>query len=218
SPLGHANLINNRLYSLDGNWFAGLMGLLIMLLLFYVQIRRVERKEPTSIAEKTLVHPVELLPKMLLYCAVFGFIGAKFFNVFEDGSLQHEHGHWQIAEFSGFTFYGGLIFGAAAYFYIGLRHKLAWRTLADIGSLGMLVAYCVGRLGCHFSGDGDWGIVNKFPKPFSWIPENLWAFDFPHNVIQKGVPIAGCTATYCQVLPEAVFPTSAYEAIVTACF
>src|SRR5690606_13982566 len=98
-----------------------------------------------------------------------------------------------------------------SYLYIGIRHGIPWKQLADIGSLGMLVAYGVGRLGCHLSGDGDWGIVNNRDKPFRWLPDWAWSFDFPHNVIHQGVPIPGCTGPYCYVLPEGVFPTSLYE-------
>ena len=30
------------------------------------------------------------------------------------------------------------------------------------------MGYGVGRLGCQFSGDGDWGIVNTAPAPVSY--------------------------------------------------
>ena len=91
--------------------------------------------------------------------------------------------------------------------------------LADIGSPGMLVAYGVGRIGCQLSGDGDWGIVNNSPKPFNWLPDWTWSFNFPHNVLGKGKYIEGCSGNYCAVLPQGVFPTSFYETvIILTCF
>ena len=32
----------------------------------------------------------------------------------------------------------------------------------------LMLAYGVGRIGCHMSGDGDWGIPNLNPKP-GWL-------------------------------------------------
>ena len=32
----------------------------------------------------------------------------------------------------------------------------------------LMLAYGVGRIGCHMSGDGDWGIANLNPKP-EWL-------------------------------------------------
>ena len=58
--------------------------------------------------------------------------------------------------------------------------------MLDIGGPGMMLAYSVGRIGCHMSGDGDWGIININPKPFSWLPDWLWAYTYPNNVAIEG--------------------------------
>ncbi|HXS35509.1 MAG TPA: prolipoprotein diacylglyceryl transferase family protein [Flavipsychrobacter sp.] len=47
----------------------------------------------------------------------------------------------------------------------------------------------------------------------SWLPQWMFAMNFPHNVAHEGIAIAGCTGDYCSVLPVGVFPTSFYEAI-----
>jgi prolipoprotein diacylglyceryltransferase len=75
-----------------------------------------------------------------------------------------------------------------------------------------MIAYAIGRIGCHLSGDGDWGIVNNLPAP-SYVPSWLWSFDYPHNVINDGVPIPGCAGRHCYHLPQPVFPTPLYESI-----
>jgi prolipoprotein diacylglyceryltransferase len=79
----------------------------------------------------------------------------------------------------------------------------------------MLFAYAAGRIGCHMSGDGDWGIVNLHPKPFSWLPDWAWAYQYPHNVVNEGERIAGCFGNYCNQLPLPVYPTTFYEIIGT---
>lgn len=88
--------------------------------------------------------------------------------------------------------------------------------MIDIGSPGMMLAYAVGRMGCHLSGDGDWGIENLTPKPqwLNWAPDWVWAFKYPHNVIHEGVPITGCVGKFCNELPIGVFPTPLYESVI----
>jgi phosphatidylglycerol---prolipoprotein diacylglyceryl transferase len=85
----------------------------------------------------------------------------------------------------------------------------------DIGAPCVMIGYCVGRMGCHFSGDGDWGIVNELSKPGWFIfPESWWAYSYPHNVLNEGVPIEACSWMYCNELHPKVFPTPLYEVII----
>jgi phosphatidylglycerol:prolipoprotein diacylglycerol transferase len=70
-------------------------------------------------------------------------------------------------------------------------------------------------MGCHFSGDGDWGINNLASKPewMSFLPDWMWAYSYPNNVLNAGVPIEGCIGNYCNQLQIPVFPTAFYEII-----
>jgi phosphatidylglycerol:prolipoprotein diacylglycerol transferase len=110
----------------------------------------------------------------------------------------------------GFNFYGGLVFGSLTYLYLCHKKGMKLVHLADIGSPGMMLAYTIGRLGCHLSGDGDWGIMNFHAKP-AWVPQWVWSFTFPHNVINAGQPIPGCFGNHCMELTNGVYPTSFYE-------
>jgi phosphatidylglycerol:prolipoprotein diacylglycerol transferase len=83
--------------------------------------------------------------------------------------------------------------------------------LCDAMAPALMLAYALGRLGCQLSGDGDWGIANFNPKPFSWMPDWMWAYQYPHNVLEAGNPIPGCIGQYCNQLAEPVFPTPFYE-------
>ena len=70
------------------------------------------------------------------------------------------------------------------------------------------------RLGCHFSGDGDWGIENTAAKPnlMSIFPDWIWSYDYPNNVINEGIRIQDCMySDYCYKLATPVFPTPIYE-------
>lgn len=159
------------------------------------------------------------MPKLIIWAAIWGFLGAKVFNFFEHFQIYNNYSVANFFKYSGLTFLGGLTFGALSYLIIGYRNGMKLNDLADIGSLGMLVAYGVGRIGCQLSGDGDWGLVNIMPKPITWLPDWMWSYKFPHNVINEGVYIDGCTGNYCSVLPFGVFPTSFYESvIILTCF
>jgi prolipoprotein diacylglyceryltransferase len=79
-----------------------------------------------------------------------------------------------------------------------------------------MISYGIGRVGCQVAGDGDWGIVNNRPNPYSWLPDWVWSYTYPHNVINAGVPIPGCEGNYCNELPLPVYPTAFYETV--ACF
>lgn len=64
-----------------------------------------------------------------------------------------------------------------------------------------------------FSGDGDWGIAAAAQPEWWFLPDWLWSYDYPNNVAQDGVEMAGCEYTYCRRLEPAVYPTSVYETI-----
>jgi phosphatidylglycerol---prolipoprotein diacylglyceryl transferase len=48
-------------------------------------------------------------------------------------------------------------------------------------------------------------------KAPSFLPNWLFAYNYPHNVINEGVGIRGCEGQYCSQLPVPVFPTPFYE-------
>lgn len=159
-----------------------------------------------------------LMDRLLLWCGLIGFAGALLLAKLEDTyNLWHHPWRW-LMRYHGLTYFGGLLFGTAAYLVILRRRGVSLAVALDIGSPGMMLAYAIGRLGCHLAGDGDWGIVVRSPKPgwLSWAPDWVWAAHYPHNVLRQGVFIPGCTGDYCAMLPDAVFPTSLYEAVI--CF
>ncbi len=165
--------------------------------------------------KRVKTYPHQLVGNMLVIAGVFGLIGAKVFDVFQPQNFAHfiKHPIQDLVSFSGLTFYGGLIGGfAAAIWYLKKYNINVIQSLDAFAPAGAL-GYGVGRIGCELSGDGCWGIVNTTPKPgwLSWLPDWAWSFDFPHNVIHEGVPIAGYVGKFNTVLPQPVYPTSLYE-------
>jgi len=200
--------------SLRGNWFGGILGAAIFAYWSYYESKKQQLPAPKT--QQVTVHPSELMGSILLWSAVFGFAGAKLFNALENWGDFMKDPVGMLIGFQGLTFYGGLICGGAAVLYIAYKHGIKPLDMLDIGGPGMMLAYGIGRIGCQMSGDGDWGIPNLAPKPhwLSWAPDWMWAFKFPHNVNDEGVPIANCVGKYCHELAVPVFPTSFYELVI----
>ena len=63
----------------------------------------------------------------------------------------------------------------------------------------------------------EYGSTDAIPHTFfqgaSFMPNWFWAYNYPHNVNEVGVPIANCTGNYCMELNPLVFPTPLYETI-----
>lgn len=172
------------------------------------------------VTTEEVVPAFQLSGNILIIAIVFGLIGAKVFDMVEhlDDFVQDPLG--TFFSFSGLTFYGGLIGGSTAVLIYAYRKKIPLLALIDAAAPAIMIAYAVGRLGCHISGDGCWGVPNLNPKPewLSWLPDWAWAYNYPHNVINEGVPIPHCHGDHCFVLEEPVFPTSLYEFAICAVF
>lgn len=156
------------------------------------------------------VWPHQRVETLIGIALVAGIIGAKLFDGLENWSSYAAHPANFIA-FSGFTFYGGLIVATIAILYYAHQKQIGKWQLADSAAPPLMLAYGIGRIGCHMAGDGDWGIVNSFPKPLSWLPDWLWSYTYPHNVNDQGVAIPGCAGPHCFQLTQGVYPTSLYE-------
>lgn len=170
-------------------------------------------KLPKPQKVQVTVHPHELMSNMVVWAAVWGFLGAKIFDNLEHWDSFIKDPIAGLLSFSGLTFYGGLICGGAAVLYIAHKNGVKILHMLDVGGPGMMLAYSVGRIGCHLAGDGDWGIPNLNPKPFNWLPDWLWAYTYPNNVALEGDPISGCIGKYCNELAQPVYPTPIYEVI-----
>lgn len=200
------------IFSPLGSWPAGIaMGLLFAGLKWYEK-----NKQKLNKPEKRTVRiwPQDRVGEITIIALVFGLAGAKLFDIFENWSDFLTRPADYIFSAKGLTFYGGLICAALAIWWYAKRHKIGFWHLNDALAPTMMLAYSLGRIGCQVSGDGDWGIENPRPNPYSWLPDWFWSYNYPHNVNEVGVPIPGCTDDkFCTQLPVAVYPTPLYEII-----
>lgn len=199
--------------SLDGSIIGGLIGGGISAYLKYRE-REKERLDKPTIKE-IQIRPADHVGNMTIIAAVAGLIGAKIFHNLENPAEFLADPIGALLSFSGLTMYGGLICGGGAVIYYAQKNKLKIEHVIDTCAPALMLAYGIGRMGCHIAGDGDWGIVNLATQPswLSFLPEWFWAYDYPHNVINEGIPIPGCVGNHCNVLPDKVFPTPLYESI-----
>jgi phosphatidylglycerol:prolipoprotein diacylglycerol transferase len=196
-----------------GSWPAGIvLGLLFASVKWW---EKNKQKLPKPELRKIRFWPHDRVGEMTIIALIFGLLGAKLFDIFENWGDFLKNPSSYIFSPAGLTFYGGLICAALAIWYYAKKHKIGFWHLNDAAAPGLMLAYAVGRIGCQVAGDGDWGIVNTQPKPFSWLPNWMWAYNYPHNVNEAGVRIAGCLDTkYCNQLPQPVYPTPLYETII----
>lgn len=194
-----------------------LMGILIAAL-FLGWLYRTDKKQrmPQPVMQAKTVDPSYFMGELTVAAFVGGILGAKLFHILENLSDFYADPWGSIVSFSGLTFYGGLIVGGAAVLSIAKKRGIPLLHMLDVGGPAMMLAYGTGRIGCHVSGDGDWGIVNTTAKPdwMTFLPDWVWAYDYPNNVNSVGVPIPGCTQIqHCMHLDPPVFPTPFYETL-----
>lgn len=197
--------------SLEGHFGAGLIAAVVLGFLKWREKDKEKLAKPET--RKYTVWPHDRVGDIVLQAALWGFIGAKIFHNLENLSDFAKDPIGALISFSGLTFFGGLIVATIAIIIYIRKFNMRVIHFADAMAPTMLFAYAAGRIGCHLSGDGDWGIVNLHPKPFSWLPDWAWAYQYPHNVVNEGVRIAGCFGNYCNELPLPVYPTTFFEII-----
>lgn len=211
------------LLSGTGSFIGGLAVAALMVWLLWREKQKQRLPEPK---EKTItVHPWQQTGNITITAAVWGFIGAKVFHWLESPrDFLDLVATGNVADLvSGLTMYGGLIVAGIMVVRFFRKHGMAILPSMDAAAPGLMLAYGIGRLGCHVAGDGDWGIANTAPKP-GWIPQWLWSYDYPNNVNAvlgphrggySGVPITDgpCFEGYCTHLVPGVFPTPLYETL-----
>lgn len=107
------------------------------------------------------VWPSDRVATMTIIAAVTGLIGAKIFDNLENWHRFIQDPIGNLFSRSGLTFYGGLIVATIALWYYAKKIRLRFIHLCDAVAPALMLAYCIGRMGCQVAGDGDWGIVNS---------------------------------------------------------
>jgi len=103
---------------------------------------------------------------------VSGIAGAKILYLIEEWNLFVRDPLGMAFSPGGLTWYGGLALGIVSVFvYLRRKRAPALKVWDGIG-LGLMIGYGVARLGCHLSGDGDYGFPTSLP----------WGTDYSHGI------------------------------------
>ena len=202
------------LFSGEGNAAAGVLFAALAAGYTYWVGQRERAKYPKPKIIDVRIEPWERTTDIAIVAAVSGLVGAKVFGILEVPPDSFQAFFRQFFSGQGLAIFGGLIAGFFGVWAYMKKYKLPFWPMADAIAPGMLIGVGVGRIGCQLSGDGDWGVDNLAPVPGWWfLPEWMWSFRYPHNVINAGVPIPGCDVEHCMQLANPVWPTPFYEVV-----
>ena len=147
------------IFSKEGSWPIGIsLGVLLAAIKWWEK-RKKKLAKPEE--RKVRIWPHDRVGDLVIFGAVFGFLGAKIFHNLENWDQLMSDPIGSLLSFSGLTFYGGLICAGAAIIYYAKKHGIRIWHLADAFGPALMLAYALGRIGCQVSGDGDWGVLNS---------------------------------------------------------
>lgn len=225
------------LFSTKGSLAGGIIGAIGLAAFKYYEKKKAQLPKPKVTTVK--IYPHDRIGDITIIAAISGVAGAKIFAILEDIPSFFRDPIGTFFSGSGLAIYGGLIVAFIVCYYYLKSKKIDPIHVMDAVAPALIIAYGIGRMGCQFSGDGDWGIVNELPQPSWWIfPDWLWAYQYPSNVLNEGVLIESCDPEkwntllsqpmsveercreacgirYCHQLEAPVYPTPVYETLMS---
>ena len=142
----------------------------------------------------------ELAGDFIFFSAFFGILGSKIMHIIEEWNsfVQNPYAHL----FSGLTWYGGFILAGGYLLYLIHKHKLSILNTTDAIATVLPLGYGIGRMGCHISGDGDFGILTS--NTFLGMP-------FPSAIVPVDAFYDGINPLLIKYL--IVYPTTLWESL-----
>jgi phosphatidylglycerol:prolipoprotein diacylglycerol transferase len=143
----------------------------------------------------------DIAEKMVVTGAISGIIGSRVNYIISNFSEFLKDPAAMIFTGAGFVFYGGFII---AFVSICIFVKMRGKSLsqyADLAAPCLAIGYGIGRIGCHLSGDGDYGKRTDSILGFSY---SLGVSPTPRGVLVHPTPIYESLLAFllCGVLLE----------------
>lgn len=134
-----------------------------------------------------------LASTFVLWAAIGGLLGARLLFLAEEWR-EFLNDPWPLLfTGAGFVWYGGLIGGIVGVTLCIYRYGLSWSEMMDAVAPSIALGHGIGRLGCHFAGDGDWGPPTTLPWGVAY-PNAIVGWDFPPGVRVHPTPLYETTA------------------------
>lgn len=147
------------IFSKQGNILGGILFAVVLTGIKFWEKNKQKLKQPER--RTVRIWPHDRVGDIIILGLVFGILGAKLFDNFENWDEFIKDPIGRIFSQSGLTFYGGLIMAAIAICWYGYKKGIKLRYLVDAAAPALIIAYAIGRIGCQVAGDGDWGIYNS---------------------------------------------------------
>jgi len=149
---------------------------------------------------------------------VGGVVGSKLLYVFEEwksitsmpaSKIFSTDGLFSPA---GLTWYGGFILATVIIYFYSRSKKIPFLRVCDATAPSLAIGYGIARIGCHLSGDGDYGVpASEF---MSWVP---WGTDYSNGTLPPSVAFRGTDIAqkFGGVVPDNTLchPTPIYELV-----
>jgi phosphatidylglycerol:prolipoprotein diacylglycerol transferase len=146
---------------------------------------------------------------LVVWAAIVGIACSRLYSVIDDFPAYARDPWSIIFSGSGFVWYGGLMGGLLASCLVSRYYKVPVAATADMAGPALVIGQALGRIGCHLSGDGDWGVPTTLPwgvqypnAIVGWNGNTVRALDAQHHLVPAFFP------------GVRVHPTPIYEAIV----
>ena len=109
-------------------------------------------------------YPDSIGSVVVLLCLIGGIVGSKLFYIIEEWNFGQSKplSFYLTKDYlfspSGLTFYGGLLLSIVLMILYSRSKNIPTLKLFDMMSPAAALGYGIARIGCHLSGDGDYGI------------------------------------------------------------
>ncbi|MDQ6755862.1 MAG: prolipoprotein diacylglyceryl transferase [Bacteroidota bacterium] len=151
--------LQEYIFSLQGSIIGGII---LAALLIFLKYREKNKQRLPKPEERIIrIWPHDRVGDIIVFALIFGILGAKLFDNFENWDRFIKNPVANLFSPSGLTFYGGLICAAIAIAIYVIKKGINVWHMADAIAPALMIAYAIGRIGCQVSGDGDWGIYNS---------------------------------------------------------
>ncbi len=125
----------------------------------------------------------ELAYKLLLAAIPSAIVGAKIFHILENLGEFARDPRGMIFSGAGLSVYGGMIMAVLVCLIVIKMNNERYGDILDIVAPAIALGYGIGRLGCHVSGDGCYGIETESflgtPYPNGIVPHSSAVFPTP---------------------------------------
>jgi phosphatidylglycerol---prolipoprotein diacylglyceryl transferase len=162
-------------------------------------------------SRRTLKSEIDLATAVVLISLVYGVFGTKILFLFENMEDVLRRPFDMLVSTTGLSFFGGPVLVIVVLYLLLRMEHIRFFSVADATAPSLLLGYGIGRLGCHFAGDGCYGFPTTLP----------WGTDYSKGVVPPSQALARFPAIagqYPNGIPDTIplHPTPVYEFIACA--